>query len=70
MPEANGLVHKGVALSGSMISATQQEYSSALGSFIMQEVVTLTVGSYDHPMKVTKSQLTALEIQSHKSNLI
>ena len=36
MPAANGLVHKGVALSGSMLKANSQEYSRKLGSFVLE----------------------------------
>jgi len=37
MPETGGLIHKGVALSGSITEATSQDYSAGLGSFIMKE---------------------------------
>ena len=37
MRETEGLIHKAVALSGSMIEATSQEYSAGLGAFIMKE---------------------------------
>ncbi|MDR0973103.1 MAG: carboxylesterase family protein [Prevotellaceae bacterium] len=37
MPETKGLVHKGVALSGSSTSATPQEASAELGKFILKE---------------------------------
>ena len=37
MPAAKGLVHKAVALSGNSTSATDQEYSQALGEFIVKE---------------------------------
>jgi len=36
MPAAKGLVHKGVALSGSMLKANSQEYSRKLGSFVLE----------------------------------
>ncbi len=37
MPEAAGLAHKGVALSGSMLTANDQNYSQKLGSYVMEE---------------------------------
>lgn len=37
MPEAKGLVHKGVALSGSTTRALSQDYSRKLGEYILQE---------------------------------
>ncbi|WP_339750923.1 carboxylesterase/lipase family protein [Algoriphagus aquimarinus] len=37
MPAAKGLVHKGVALSGSMLQASNQEYSRTLGEYVMKE---------------------------------
>jgi len=37
MPAAQGLVHKGVALSGSMLQASNQEYSRTLGEYVMKE---------------------------------
>jgi para-nitrobenzyl esterase len=37
MPASKGLVHKGVALSGSMLKANDQEYSRKLGQFVMEE---------------------------------
>ncbi|MCE7055441.1 carboxylesterase family protein [Algoriphagus sp. AGSA1] len=37
MPAAKGLVHKGVALSGSMLQASEQEYSQTLGEYVMRE---------------------------------
>ncbi|TDQ17046.1 para-nitrobenzyl esterase [Algoriphagus boseongensis] len=37
MPAAKGLVHKGVALSGSMLVANDQEYSRKLGQYVMEE---------------------------------
>ncbi|MEB2783503.1 carboxylesterase/lipase family protein [Algoriphagus persicinus] len=37
MPAAKGLVHKGVALSGSMLQASNQEYSRTLGEYVMIE---------------------------------
>ena len=37
MHETEGLIHKAVALSGSLIAATSQEYSADLGTFIMKE---------------------------------
>ncbi len=37
MPEAQGLVHKGVALSGSTTKALSQDYSRKLGEYILQE---------------------------------
>lgn len=36
MPAAKGLVHKGVALSGSMLLANDQEYSRKLGQFVLE----------------------------------
>lgn len=37
MPASKGLVHKGVALSGSMLTANDQEYSKKLGQYVMEE---------------------------------
>ena len=37
MPASKGLVHKGVALSGSMLRANDQEYSRKLGQYVMEE---------------------------------
>ncbi|GHU83644.1 carboxylic ester hydrolase [Bacteroidia bacterium] len=37
MPETKGLIHKGVALSGSAISGNNQEYSRKLGEYILKE---------------------------------
>lgn len=37
MPSAKGLVHKGVALSGSTIKAIDKSYSEKLGSYILNE---------------------------------
>jgi len=37
MPASKGLVHKGVALSGSMLKANEQEYSRKLGSYVLEE---------------------------------
>ena len=37
MPASNGLVHKGVALSGSMLKANDQEYSRKLGYYVLEE---------------------------------
>lgn len=37
MPEAKGLIHKGVALSGNSIDATNKEYSEKLGGYILSE---------------------------------
>lgn len=37
MPASKGLVHKGVALSGSMLKANDQLYSQKLGEFVMEE---------------------------------
>ncbi|OYX24028.1 MAG: carboxylesterase [Algoriphagus sp. 32-45-6] len=37
MPAAKGIVHKGVALSGSMLRANDQEYSRKLGQFVLEE---------------------------------
>ncbi|MDD4920670.1 MAG: carboxylesterase family protein [Bacteroidales bacterium] len=37
MPAAKGLVHKGIALSGSSIKAGNQEFSAALGACILEE---------------------------------
>lgn len=36
MPASKGLVHKGVALSGSMLSANDQAYSQKLGQYVME----------------------------------
>jgi para-nitrobenzyl esterase len=36
MPASKGLVHKGVALSGSMLTANNQEYSSKLGQYVVE----------------------------------
>lgn len=36
MPASKGLVHKGVALSGSMLTANDQEYSRKLGKIVME----------------------------------
>jgi para-nitrobenzyl esterase len=36
MPASKGLVHKGVALSGSMLTANDQEYSRKLGQYVME----------------------------------
>lgn len=36
MPASKGLVHKGVALSGSMLRANEQEYSRKLGQYVME----------------------------------
>lgn len=36
MPAAKGIVHKGVALSGSMLRANDQEYSRKLGQFVLE----------------------------------
>lgn len=36
MPASKGLVHKGVALSGSMLKANDQEYSRKLGQFVLE----------------------------------
>ena len=37
MPASKGLVNKGVALSGSMLKANDQEYSRKLGSYVLEE---------------------------------
>ena len=37
MPQAAGLVHKGVPLSGSTIEAIDQEYSRGLGAYVLKE---------------------------------
>lgn len=37
MPAAQSLVHKGVALSGSMLKAIDQSYSQKLGEYVMKE---------------------------------
>ncbi|WPR74990.1 carboxylesterase family protein [Algoriphagus sp. NG3] len=37
MPAAKDLVHKGVALSGSMLQASDREYSQTLGEYVMKE---------------------------------
>ena len=37
MPAAKGLVHKGVALSGSMLQASDPEYSRKLGEYVVKE---------------------------------
>ena len=37
MPEMRGLIHKGVALSGSTIRANKPEYSRLLGEYILRE---------------------------------
>lgn len=36
MPASKGLVHKGVALSGSMLTANDQDYSRKLGQYVME----------------------------------
>ncbi|MBA4300673.1 para-nitrobenzyl esterase [Algoriphagus alkaliphilus] len=36
MPASKGLVHKGVALSGSMLKANDQDYSRKLGQFVLE----------------------------------
>ncbi|NVJ86702.1 MAG: carboxylesterase/lipase family protein [Algoriphagus sp.] len=36
MPASKGIVHKGVALSGSMLTATPKEYSQTLGKYVME----------------------------------
>jgi para-nitrobenzyl esterase len=36
MPAAKGIVHKGVALSGSMLRANDQEYSRKLGQYVLE----------------------------------
>ena len=36
MPAAKGLVHKGVALSGSMLKANDQEYARKLGQYVLE----------------------------------
>jgi para-nitrobenzyl esterase len=46
MPASKGLVHKGVALSGSMLSANDQTYSRKLGQYVM-EAAGLTSDSID-----------------------
>lgn len=37
MPASKGLVHKGVALSGSMLRANDQDYARKLGQYVMEE---------------------------------
>ncbi|MCD7977074.1 MAG: carboxylesterase family protein [Tannerellaceae bacterium] len=37
MPETKGLIHKGVALSGSAVSGNNKKYSEQLGSYILKE---------------------------------
>lgn len=37
MPASKGLVHKGVALSGSMLVANEQSYSQKLGQYVLEE---------------------------------
>lgn len=37
MPASKGIVHKGVALSGSMLKANDKEYAQTLGRFVMEE---------------------------------
>lgn len=37
MPASKGLVHKGVALSGSMLRANDQDYSRKLGQYVLEE---------------------------------
>ncbi len=46
MPSSKGLIHKGVALSGSMLAGINQEYSRKLGEYVMREAG-LTVDSLD-----------------------
>ncbi|MDF2156714.1 carboxylesterase family protein [Algoriphagus sp. CAU 1675] len=46
MPASKGLVHKGVALSGSMLTANDQDYSRTLGKYVM-EAAGLTPDSLD-----------------------
>jgi para-nitrobenzyl esterase len=46
MPASKGLVHKGIALSGSMLLANDQEYSRKLGQYIM-EAAGLTTATLD-----------------------
>lgn len=46
MPASKGLVHKGVALSGSMLTANDQEYSRKLGQYVV-EAAGLTPDSID-----------------------
>ena len=46
MPASKGLVHKGVALSGSMLVANDQEYSRKLGQYVV-EAAGLTPDSID-----------------------
>ncbi|WP_297337301.1 carboxylesterase family protein [Algoriphagus sp.] len=37
MPASKGIVHKGVALSGSMLTANDKEYAQTLGRYVMEE---------------------------------
>ena len=46
MPAAKGLVHKGVALSGSMLKANDQEYARKLGQYVL-EAAGLTAAEVD-----------------------
>lgn len=46
MPAAKGLVHKGVALSGSMLKANDQEYARKLGQYVL-EAAGLTPANVD-----------------------
>ncbi len=52
MPAAKGLVHKGVALSGSMLQASDPEYSQTLGEYVMKEAG-LTPESVDKLQEMT-----------------
>ena len=46
MPASQGIVHKGVALSGSMLSANDKEYAQTLGKYVM-EAAGLTPATLD-----------------------
>ncbi|WP_439488020.1 carboxylesterase family protein [Algoriphagus sp.] len=52
MPAAKGLVHKGVALSGSMLQASDREYSQTLGEYVMKEA-DLTPDTVDKLQELT-----------------
>lgn len=52
MPASKGLVHKGVALSGSMLTANDQEYSRKLGQYVM-EAAGLTPDTLDKIQELT-----------------
>ncbi|SFO05254.1 para-nitrobenzyl esterase [Algoriphagus ornithinivorans] len=52
MPASEGMVHKGVALSGSMLQANDKEYAQTLGRYVMEEAK-LTPATLDQIQEIS-----------------